>query len=304
MGTAGESYGGDETLARLLRDQEADKDTKRTALVVEPYLSAEARRHLVQKIRRSKSDLELGVGCTGIAFSIIGAITLIILHFAIGLSWWWMFASALPLIIGFTGAFALSTELDGSDHKHFVESSDLDAPCRKLLLRAQDAIGIVLKSQVYTEKQLEPAVEEMALRRHEWEVATMLRDISSLRKEHEASRDEKSQGPRTKAVLDSQRQALELATNATVSRIKALERYATQLRAADDALRDWHNAQRASGLNDRYLDLIARTAADEHAIKEIQGLTDQAAAAAEAFRDSLDQASMAAEALVLPPLAK
>ena len=49
-----------------------------------------------------------------------------------------------------------------------------------------------------------------------------------------------------------------------------------------------------SGLNDRYLDLVARTAADEHASAEITGLTEQAAAAAQVFGGSLYQATMAA----------
>ena len=41
-------------------------------------------------------------------------------------------------------------------------------------------------------------------------------------------------------------------------------------------------------------------AADEHAVIEIGGLTDQAAAAAQAVRESLRQVSLAAAALALP----
>lgn len=107
-------------------------------------------------------------------------------------------------------------------------------------------------------------------------------------------------GPMTVAVLDSQRQALTLAKGATTSRISALERYASELHMADDAERDWQTALKASSRNDQYLDLVARTAADEHAVSELQGLTEQAAAAAEAFREHLYQASLAAEALVFP----
>jgi hypothetical protein len=54
-----------------------------------------------------------------------------------------------------------------------------------------------------------------------------------------------------------------------------------------------------AGLNDRYLDLLARTAADEIAIAEITSLTEQACAANEAFRENLHLAT-AAEALALP----
>jgi hypothetical protein len=95
-----------------------------------------------------------------------------------------------------------------------------------------------------------------------------------------------------------------LATNATTSRIDALERYAEEIEMADAAERDWRAAVKASGRNDQYLDLIARTTADEHAIAEIQGWTVQASAAAQVFREHLHQASLAAEALALPTIPK
>jgi hypothetical protein len=52
--------------------------------------------------------------------------------------------------------------------------------------------------------------------------------------------------------------------------------------------------------NDKYLDLVARTAADQYATVEIAGLADQAGAAAQAFRETLQRAALAAEALALP----
>jgi hypothetical protein len=61
-----------------------------------------------------------------------------------------------------------------------------------------------------------------------------------------------------------------------------------------------HDALRISNMNDRYLDLVAHTAADEHAITEITGLTDQATAAAQAARESMRQVGLAAAALALP----
>jgi hypothetical protein len=44
----------------------------------------------------------------------------------------------------------------------------------------------------------------------------------------------------------------------------------------------------------------SRTAADEHAVTEISALTDQAAAAAQAVRESMRQLGLAAAALALP----
>jgi hypothetical protein len=52
--------------------------------------------------------------------------------------------------------------------------------------------------------------------------------------------------------------------------------------------------------HDKYLDLVARTAADQHATAELADLTEHAAGATQALRDTLGQAVLAAEALALP----
>ena len=101
-------------------------------------------------------------------------------------------------------------------------------------------------------------------------------------------------------MLESHHRALALALQATTARVCALERYAAQIQATDAARLDWQSALKIAGLNDRYLDLLARTAADDQAIAEIATLTEQASAADEAFRESLRRATLAAEALVLP----
>ena len=96
------------------------------------------------------------------------------------------------------------------------------------------------------------------------------------------------------------RRAIELAQESTAARVVALERYAEQVDAADEADRDWQQAVRLSEFNDKYLDLVARTASDEHAIGEIAGLTEQLSAAARARRDKLHEADLAARILALP----
>jgi len=104
----------------------------------------------------------------------------------------------------------------------------------------------------------------------------------------------------TDAVLEPQQRALQLAQDAIVSRVTALERYAAEMRTAGTAYRDWQDALRVSHLNDRYLDLVARTAADEQAVTEISDLTERATEAARAFRETVGQVSQAAAALALP----
>jgi hypothetical protein len=64
--------------------------------------------------------------------------------------------------------------------------------------------------------------------------------------------------------------------------------------------RDWQQATTLSHLNDKYLDLVARTASDDYAAGQIADLTGQLAAAAKARDDRLREADLAASALVLP----
>ena len=186
------------------------------------------------------------------------------------------------------------------DSTPVIEPSCLDDCGRLLLRRAQLAIGAILSSEVCTADLLDRAAAQTALKRHEWEIASTLREITALRAESGPRRPGVSPGPMTEAVLESHRRALTLAQQATTARVCALERYAAQVRVTDAARLDWHNALKIAGLNDRYLDLLARTAADDLAIAEITTLTGQASAADEAFRESLRRAAIAAEALVLP----
>ncbi len=108
-------------------------------------------------------------------------------------------------------------------------------------------------------------------------------------------------GPMTTAVLVSQNRAISIARDATTARALALELLAAQVAAADAARRDWDTAHRLAANNDKYLDLVARTAADQHATVEITGLAEQAAEAAQAFREILQRATLAAEALCSLP---
>lgn len=180
-----------------------------------------------------------------------------------------------------------------------VLPSTLDRVSRGLLIRAQTAIGSALDSVTDDAVESPDIVTELTLRRHEWQIATALRDITDLRAEHEFNAAA-SAGPMTDSVLAPQQRALQLAQEAIESTVTALERYAAEVIAARSAFQDWQDALRISNLNDDYLELVARTAADEHAVIEIGGLTDQAAAAAQAVRESMRQVSLAAAALALP----
>jgi len=107
-------------------------------------------------------------------------------------------------------------------------------------------------------------------------------------------------GPMTTTILLSQHRAIEIARDATTARIAAIEQLAAQVAAAEAARQDWETAHRMAANNDKYLDLVARTAVDQRATVEITDLAQQAAQAAHAFRETLQRATLAAEALALP----
>ncbi len=81
----------------------------------------------------------------------------------------------------------------------------------------------------------------------------------------------------TATVLVSQNRAISMARDATTARVLALELLAAHVAAAEAARRDWEGAHQAAAKNDKYLDLVARTAADQHATMEITGMAEQAA---------------------------
>jgi hypothetical protein len=175
----------------------------------------------------------------------------------------------------------------------------LELECWKLLQRAQRAIATIMTSGVYA-GDLRAIVEEPVLRWHEWEIAIALRDITELLLDLVSSYAGGTAGPMTTAVLVSQNRAISIARDATTARVLALESLAAQVAVAEAARRDWETAHQMAANNDKYLDLVARTAADQHATVEITDLAGQAAEAAQAFRETLQQATMAAEALALP----
>jgi hypothetical protein len=183
------------------------------------------------------------------------------------------------------------------DRELIVVPSTLDQLSRELLLRAQRAIAVALDAEAGAITP-DDAVPESTLLQHEWEIAVALRDITDLRAEHEMNAAA-SVGPMTNAVLKSQETALAQAQEAMTARIAELERYADCVSAAATASRDWQDALRVSDLNDMYLDLVARTAADEYAVAEISGLTERAAAA-QTFQQAAQKVSLAAAALELP----
>jgi len=153
----------------------------------------------------------------------------------------------------------------------------LDGPSRVLLRRAREAIGAVTSSQVCRAGLLDRAAVSTALAGQAADIAAALGEqarIAARRAELTPARP----GPQTTAVLDSQIRAAQLARSSIAARVQALERYAAEVAGADAAYRDWRQAARAAGLHGQHLDLLARTAADEHAITDIEAMAQRARA--------------------------
>src|SRR5690348_15999123 len=152
----------------------------------------------------------------------------------------------------------------------------LERECRKLLQRAQSAIATIVTSRVYA-GDLQAIVREPVLRQHEWEIAVALREITELLIDLVSSYAGGTAGPMTTAVLVPQNRAISMARDATTARVLALELLAAQVAAAEAARRDWETAHRMAANNDKFIDLVARTAADQHATVEITGLPSRRA---------------------------
>ena len=174
----------------------------------------------------------------------------------------------------------------------------LEPKCCDLLRRAQHAISTVVTSKVYA-AELRGTLGDSVLQQHEWQLAIGLREITELMLEL-ASYTEATAGPMTSAVVEPQKRAIVLARDAAAARVVALESLAAQVAAADVVRRDWEIAHQLAANNDKYLDLVARTAADQLATVEITSMAEQAAMAAQAFREVLQQVTLAAQALTLP----
>jgi hypothetical protein len=196
-----------------------------------------------------------------------------------------------------------SARLKGPERQYLyrdgvVPPGALDQEGRELLRRVQHAINSIVRSKIYA-ADLQGTLSEPVLRRHEWQIAVELREITELMLEL-SSHTAGTTGPMTSAVLEPQKRAISLARDATAARVAAIESLAAQMADADVVRLDWETAHQLAANNDRYLDLVARTAADQVATVEITGLAEHAAMAARALRETLQQVTLAAQALVLP----
>jgi hypothetical protein len=168
-------------------------------------------------------------------------------------------------------------------HGRYITSADLDGQSGVLLRRAQDAIDAVTPSLMCRDDLLDQHATCTALASQEWDIAVALREQAQLRARR-AELSASGAGPQTAAVLNRQGHVAQLAEASITRRVEALERYAAEVGAADSAYRDARHAVALAHLHDQHLDMLARTAADEHGIAEIGRLSEQARTVRRALR--------------------
>jgi hypothetical protein len=270
--------------------------------IVDPTLSPRMQRRIRRLVRRAthpgdKLPVER-VGPLAFAVCLLG-------WFVSGLAAPWFAATVVAVIAWLAIRREVPWGALARYRDRYVDPSTLAMACWRPLRATQCAIDEVLGSEVYRDGSLADAARAAGLDtargpdlwRHRWEIAWRLREITRLSDEHTASTSAGVPGPHTAKVLSAHRRAVEIALEATERRVAELQQYAAAVRAADAALRDRRMAEQMADRNDRYLDLVASTEADEYAIAEIR---DMASEARLAFEATLSEATLAAQPLVLP----
>jgi hypothetical protein len=263
---------------------------------VDPELPPSTQRYLLRVLARGDSGRKL-------AMEYLGPITLVFCVLAAlvtGHSGLWLLGAIASLIATFAVRYEVRTAALTRLRRHYVEPGDLDQQSRERLQAAQSAIDVVLSSEVYRTGRLDNAAGPADLRRHEWQIANQLREITGLRAEHTGNVANGVPGPQSRAVLDAHERAIAIADQATGKRVAELQLYVREVQAADAALQDWQTAELLARGNDRYLDLVAHSAADDHAVAELAALTERVRHTRDLFEETMQQVSAAAQVLVFP----
>jgi len=265
--------------------------------VVDPELPLRTQRYLLKLIaRRADAAGKLAIEYLGP----VGLVCCVLAALVTGEGGPWLLGAIVSLI----ATFAIRREVTKGAltrlRRRYIEPGDLDWRSREQLHTAQGAIDVVLSSEVYRTGRLDDAAGAADLRRHEWQIALRLRDIAARRTEHAGSVASGVPGPQSAAVLDAHGRAIAIAEQATAKRVAELQRYAREVQAADAALQDWQTAEVLAGRNDRYLELVAHSAADEHAVAEIGAVTERVRQTRDVFEETMQQVGAAAQPLVFP----
>jgi hypothetical protein len=161
----------------------------------------------------------------------------------------------------------------------------LDPRAAALIRRAQDAVRAVASAQICQDGLLDEPATTAALAAQRSEIADALREQARLRAQRSWLAEPRPGSPAAE-LLEQHRQAAQAAEESIVARVVALERYAAEVLQADAEYRDWRQHAAITELTGPHLDLLARTAADEHRIAELIAMTEQARSVRRALGES------------------
>ena len=169
----------------------------------------------------------------------------------------------------------------------YLTGADLDAHARVLLRRAQDAVHAINSAEIVRADLLDEPATSALLDEQEWQIALAVREQARLRALRSGLAELDAQ--LTAAELrDDHRRAARAAEQSTAARVAALERYAAEIYRADTAYRGWRQHVAIAELTGPHLDLLARTAADDLGITELNALTQRARALRQSFTETQD----------------
>ncbi|WP_188195244.1 hypothetical protein [Nonomuraea sp. SYSU D8015] len=181
----------------------------------------------------------------------------------------------------------------GRRHRgRYVTAAMLEPLDAALLERTVEATAMVLRSRLDRDGLLDGIANRVILPRQEWEIAETLVELTRLRREQAGARSGRVT-ERISAMLESQEEALKVATRALALRISALEEYALRTEVAEEVYAEWLTLQDLADDSDAYRELLSRTVRDDLAAGEVGELTERAARLEASLRESVEQARLA-----------
>jgi hypothetical protein len=162
----------------------------------------------------------------------------------------------------------------------YLLPEDWDDDATALMRRAQQAVDAIQDSEVNKRGLLDAAKNDVVLPEQLWDIGRVLQQLSALRT-RQADIEQQLQTARLEAVLNPQRQALELSATAMQKKVAKLEQYADEVREADAVLKVETALEGALQDRDRYVELLASTEIAGHSglIDELSKETDDLRAA-------------------------
>ena len=186
---------------------------------------------------------------------------------------------------GRVSAAGAARAMSSRSRADLLAGDDLDARAATLLRRVEDAVRVVTSAQICRDGLLDEPATTAALAAQQSEIADALREQARLRAER-SWLAAPSPGSPAAELLEEHRQAAQAAEESIAARVAALERYAAEVSQADADYRDWRQHAAITELTGPHLDMLARTAADEHRIAELTAMTEQARSVRRALRES------------------